>query len=73
AFQDVAIDHLYFEPVANLNLKRHPGNNLVVHEVVDALGIYEDGDRLLLEETLSLHRLQVLVVGKSMNHTIGRL
>ncbi|RWV83353.1 hypothetical protein GW17_00055045 [Ensete ventricosum] len=45
------------------------GSNHTVHEVVSAPGINEDGDRLLLEETSNLHRLQTMrwdLVGSSL-------
>ncbi|RZR93570.1 hypothetical protein BHM03_00022113 [Ensete ventricosum] len=50
-----------------------PRSNFVVHEIIGTLGIDEDGDGLLLEETSNFHRLWVHVACKSMHHTIGRL
>ncbi|RZS22100.1 hypothetical protein BHM03_00054830, partial [Ensete ventricosum] len=51
-------------------LEHQSNNNLAVHKV-GAPGIYEDIDRLLLEETSNLRHLRVRVAGKSMNHTIS--
>ncbi|RWW28833.1 hypothetical protein GW17_00006667 [Ensete ventricosum] len=61
ALQDLAINHLDVESTAFLNLEHHPGNNLVVHEVVGTPGIDEDGGGLLLEETSDLHHLRIRI------------
>ncbi|RWV88916.1 hypothetical protein GW17_00048963, partial [Ensete ventricosum] len=51
----------------------HSSSNLVVHEVIGASGIDEDGDWLLFEQSSHFHRLRVCIAGKSMHHAVGWL
>ncbi|RWW53724.1 hypothetical protein BHE74_00039760 [Ensete ventricosum] len=42
-------------------------------EVVGAIGVSEDGDRLLLKGTINFHSLRVRIAGSSMNRADDRL
>ncbi|RRT52155.1 hypothetical protein B296_00018776 [Ensete ventricosum] len=73
ALQDSAISYLDVKPTTIFILEHQSGSNLIVHKVVGAPRLDENGDRPFLKKSFNFHYLRVRIAGWSMSHVIGLL